>query len=106
MLMRFAIIAAALAWAAISAGPAPAQNPPAAPAVQRTILAGTKLPDLAAGAVGFFAPAGDDTAECGEPHRGGIERDLLSARRLDRDHDRGRDQDSRCGRGDVCCRRT
>src|ERR1700693_4765838 len=55
MLMRFAIIAAALAWAAISAGPAPAQNPPAAPAVQRTILAGTKLPDLAAGPVAFCA---------------------------------------------------
>jgi hypothetical protein len=53
--MRFAIITGFLAWAAVSAGSAPAQNqnPPAAPAVERTILAGTKLPDLTAQQVSF-----------------------------------------------------
>jgi quercetin dioxygenase-like cupin family protein len=53
--MRLAIIRTALPLVVVLAVPATAQNPPAAPAVQRAILAGTKLPDLAAGPVAFCA---------------------------------------------------
>jgi quercetin dioxygenase-like cupin family protein len=53
--MRLAIIRAALLLPVIVAVPAMAQNPPAAPAVQRTVLAGSKLPDLAAAPVNFCA---------------------------------------------------
>jgi quercetin dioxygenase-like cupin family protein len=51
--MRLAIVGAALASTAVWAGPAPAQNPPAVPAVERAVLAGTKLPDLSAQPVSF-----------------------------------------------------
>src|SRR4029077_2344996 len=53
--MRLAIIETALSLAVILADPAMAQNPPASPAVTRTVLAGTKLPDLAAAPVAFCA---------------------------------------------------
>jgi hypothetical protein len=53
--MRLAIIRTALLLPVIVAVPAMAQNPPAAPAVQRTVLAGSKLPDLAAAPVHFCA---------------------------------------------------
>jgi mannose-6-phosphate isomerase-like protein (cupin superfamily) len=53
--MRLPIVGAALAWTAVWAGSAPAQNPLAVPTVERTILAATKLPDLAAAPVSFCA---------------------------------------------------
>jgi mannose-6-phosphate isomerase-like protein (cupin superfamily) len=55
--MRQAIIGTALLSAVVAAVPASAQNPPAAPAVTRTVLAGTKLPDLGVKPVYFCALA-------------------------------------------------
>lgn len=55
--MRLAIIGTALSLAAVLAVPAMAQNPPAAPAVTRTVLAGGKLPDVSAAAEYFCALA-------------------------------------------------
>jgi quercetin dioxygenase-like cupin family protein len=52
--MRFAIFGTVL-LAAAAASPAVAQNPPAAPAVARTVVAGAKLPELGATPVYFCA---------------------------------------------------
>ncbi len=52
--MRFAIFGTLL-LAAAAASPADAQNPPAAPAVARTVVAGGKLPELGATPVYFRA---------------------------------------------------
>jgi glyoxylate utilization-related uncharacterized protein len=54
--MRFAIIGTAL-LATAAVVPAAAQNPPPAPAVVRTVIAGTKLPDLGAAPLYFSALA-------------------------------------------------
>jgi quercetin dioxygenase-like cupin family protein len=52
--MRFAIFGTLL-LAAAAASPAVAQNPPAAPAVARTVVAGAKLPELGTAPVYFCA---------------------------------------------------